>query len=148
MTLLVPFDGSELSTAALDRATEFGEFTGEDVVALAVIPPDAEFARDRGWLDPGEQFDTDRICTRLRQRVEDVAPDAQFRCEETEETDYRATLTTDVTRTIRQVAADLQASIIFVGSENAGRVSTPLTSVGNPLSEDPRYDVHIVRHAD
>ncbi|GAA0661781.1 universal stress protein [Natronoarchaeum mannanilyticum] len=148
MTLLVPFDGSELSAAALDRATEFGEFTGEDVVALAVIPPDAEFARDRGWLDAGEQFDTEMICTRLRQQVEDVSPEARFRCEETEETDYRATLTTDVTRTIRQVAADLRASIIFVGSENAGRVSTPLTSVGNPLSEDPRYDVHIVRHAD
>jgi len=148
MTLLVPFDGSELSAAALDRATEFGEFTGEDVVALAVIPPDAEFARDRGWLDAGEQLDTEMICTRLRQQVEDVAPGARFRCEETEETDYRATLTTDVTRTIRQVAADLQASIIFVGSENAGRVSTPLTSVGNPLSEDPRYDVHIVRHAE
>jgi len=148
MTLLVPFDDTELSAAALDRATEFGEFTGEDVVALAVIPPDAEFARDRGWLGAGEQFDTEMICTRLRQRVEDVAPDATFRCEETEETDYRATLTTDVTRTIRQVAADVQASIIFVGSENAGRVSTPLTSVGNPLSEDPRYDVHIVRHAD
>lgn len=148
MTLLVPFDGSDLSTAALDRAREFGEFTGEEVVALAVIPPDVEFARDRGWLAPDETFDAKLICTRLRHQQEDVAPDATFRCEETADTDYRATITTDITRTIRQVAADIEASIIFIGSENAGRVSTPLTSVGNPISEDPRYDIHIVRHAD
>jgi hypothetical protein len=77
-----------------------------------------------------------------------VAADATFRCEETAETDYRATITTDITRTIRQVAAELEASIIFIGSENAGRVSTPLTSVGNPISEDPHYDIHIVRHAE
>jgi hypothetical protein len=36
---------------------------------------------------------------------------------------------------------------VFIGSENAGRVSTPVCSVGAPVSEDPRYDVHIVRHA-
>jgi hypothetical protein len=34
---------------------------------------------------------------------------------------------------------------VFVGSENAGRVSTPISSVGSPVSEDPDYDVHIVR---
>lgn len=146
MVLLVPFDGSDLSVAALTRAREFGDFSDEEVVALVVVPPDPEFARDRGWLEPGEGFDVDRICTRLRHQVEDVAPAATFRCEETEETDYRATITTDITRTIRQVAGELRASIVFIGSENAGRVSTPLTSVGNPISEDPQYDVHIVRH--
>ena len=148
MSLLVPFDGSDLAEAALERAREFGEFSGEDVVALVVVPPEPEFARDRGWIAPDEQFDVDRICTRLRQQVEDVAPEATFRCEEIEETDYRATITTDITRTVRTVAGEVDASILFIGSENAGRVSTPLTSVGSPISEDPRYDVHIVRHAD
>ena len=151
MALLVPFDGSDLSKAALERATEFGEFSGEEVVAVAVIPPDREHARERDWIEPDEQFEPDRICTRLRQQVEDVAPEATFRCEETAaagEIDERTTITSEITRTIRRVAADVAASIIFVGSENAGRVSTPLTSVGNPISEDPRYDVHIVRHAD
>lgn len=148
MVLLVPFDGSDLSLAALDRAREFGEFSDEEVVALVVVPPDPEFAQARGWLTPDETFDVDRICTRLRHEIEDVAPEATFRCEETAETDYRATITTDITRTIRQVAGEVEASIVFIGSENAGRVSTPLTSVGNPISEDPQYDVHIVRHAE
>ena len=149
MALLVPFDGSELSKAALERAREFGEFSGEEVVAVAVIPAEAEHARERGWIDPDETFEPDRICTQMRQKAEDVAPDATFRCEQTDasaDTDERTTITADITRKIREVAADVQASIIFIGSENAGRVSTPLTSVGNPISEDPRYDVHIVRH--
>jgi len=59
-----------------------------------------------------------------------------------------ASVTTDVVRTIREVAHEVDASIVFVGSENAGRVSTPVSSVGAPVSEDPGYDVHIVRHAD
>jgi hypothetical protein len=46
------------------------------------------------------------------------------------------------------VAQDEGATVLFVGSENAGRVSTPVSSVGDPVSEDPRYDVHIVRHTD
>ena len=54
----------------------------------------------------------------------------------------------DITRTVRRVATELDVSIIFIGTENAGRISTPVTSVGSPLSKDPQYDVHIVRHAD
>ena len=57
MTLLVPFDGSELSEAALERATEFAEFSGEDVVALTVVPDEPEYALSRNWLDPTEPFD-------------------------------------------------------------------------------------------
>jgi hypothetical protein len=59
-----------------------------------------------------------------------------------------ATTTLDVVRKIRQVAHEVDAEILFVGSENAGRVTSPLSSVGNPLSEDAAYDIHIVRHAD
>ena len=59
-----------------------------------------------------------------------------------------ASVTTDVVRTVRVVAQEVDATIVFVGSENAGRVSTPVSSVGAPVSEDPRYDVHIVRHVE
>jgi len=38
MTLVVPFDGSELAEAALVRATEFGNVLEEDVLAVSVIP--------------------------------------------------------------------------------------------------------------
>ncbi|PSQ16120.1 universal stress protein [Halobacteriales archaeon QS_8_69_26] len=147
MALLVPFDGSDLSTAALERAVEFGEFTGEEVVVPSVVPPSEEYARERGWIAPDEPFDPDLVAGRLRDRAEAVAPGATHRTEVPEDVSATASLTTDVVRTIHEVAAEVGASVLSVGSANAGRVSTPLSSVGTPVSEDPRYDVHIVRHA-
>ncbi len=147
MTLLVPFDGSELSEAALDRATEFAEFRDEDVLALTVIPDDPEYALSRGWLDPADPFDREALTEQFRDRVADLAPAASFRAEVPENISSMASITTDVIRTIRAVAHEIDASVIFIGSENAGRVSTPVTSVGAPVSEDPSYDVYIIRHA-
>jgi hypothetical protein len=46
------------------------------------------------------------------------------------------------------VANEEDATMLFLGSENAGRVTSPLSSVGSPLSEDAAYDIHIVRQAD
>lgn len=148
MTLLVPFDGSELSTAALERATEFSTFRGEDLVVLTVVPDDPEYARERGWLDPEDTFDVGVIERKLRQRVLDLAPAADFRCELIENVDPVASETTDVARRIRQAASEVGASVVFVGSENAGRISTPLTSVGSPVADTPQYDVYIVRRRD
>lgn len=148
MTLLVPFDGSSLSRTALDRAATFGELMDEEVIALSVIPPDETYARERDWIDRDEPFDLELVAKRLEDGVRDVAPDATFRYERAEAGDERTTAVVDVIRTIREVASEVEASILFIGSENAGRVSTPITSVGNPISEDLRYDVHIVRHAD
>ncbi|WP_251341776.1 universal stress protein [Haloplanus halophilus] len=149
MTLLVPFDDSALAETALKRACEFGACRDEAVVALTVVPDDRSFAEERGWIDAGEAYRPDELCTRFEQRVKAVDDGVAFRCERpTESEDATATATDDVTRTIRTVAAELDVSIIFVGSENAGRVSSPMTSVGDPLSTDARYDVHIVRHAE
>ncbi len=147
MTLLVPFDGSELSEAALERATEFAEFTGEDVLALTVVPDEVEYALSRNWVDAEEPFDPDAIAERLRERVADIAPGADFRYEVPEDVSSMASCTTDVVRTIRTVAHAVDASVVFIGSENAGRVSSPVSSVGAPVSEDPSYDVYITRHA-
>ena len=148
MTFLVPFDGSDLSVAALERAAEFAGYAGEDLIALTVIPDDPEYARGRGWVRSDEPFAPDRVAAGIEGTVAEIAPDAAFRAEVAQNTDPVATTAMDVTRTIRQVAAEVGASVLFVGSENAGRVSTPLTSVGSPISEDPEYDVFIVRHAD
>jgi nucleotide-binding universal stress UspA family protein len=58
MTLVVPFDGSELAEAALVRATEFGNVFDEDVVAVSVIPKgDNSYAREHGWIEANEEFD-------------------------------------------------------------------------------------------
>ena len=147
MTYLVPFDGSPLAQAALERATEFAELLGEDVIALSVVPQDErDFAIERGWIDETERYDPDDVVAALEAEVKGLSPDATFQCERPEDVSSVASVTTDVVRTIRTVAEDVDASIVFIGSENAGRVSTPVTSVGAPVSEDPRYDVHIVRH--
>jgi len=149
MTYLVPFDGSPLAVAALKRATEFASVMDETVVVLSVIPIDErDFAVERGWIDEGERYDPDDVVARLEAKALEIAPDATFRCERPEDVSSVASVTTDVVRTIRTVAQDVGATIVFIGSENAGRVSTPVSSVGAPVSEDPRYDVHIVRHGD
>ncbi|AQL44234.1 universal stress protein [Halorientalis sp. IM1011] len=149
MTLLVPFDGSDLSRSALKRASEFADYRGEEVVALTIIPDDEAFAQERGWIEAGETYDPTAVSDEFERTVQEVAPNATYRCEHPETSDsMTATVIDDITRTIRHVADDVDASIVFIGSENAGRVSTPVTSVGSPVSEDPRYDVHIVRHAD
>jgi nucleotide-binding universal stress UspA family protein len=149
MTLLVPYDGSDLSKAALARADEFASYRDEGVVALTVVAEDEAFAVERGWIDPGETYEPTAICERFEREVAEVAPDAAFRCEHPTTSDsFTATVIDDITRTIREVAHDVDASIVFIGSENAGRVSTPITSVGSPISRDAAYDVHIVRHAD
>lgn len=147
MTLLVPFDGSDLSEAALDRATEFATFRDEAVLAVTVVPEDPEYALSRNWVDPSEPFDPEALAQRFRDRVAELAPSASFRHETPENISSMASITTDVIRTIRAVAHEVDASVIFIGSENAGRVSTPITSVGAPVSEDPSYDVYIIRHA-
>lgn len=146
MTLLVPFDGTALSAAALDRAAEFARATDEGLVVLTVVPDDEAYARDRGWIDAEEAFDPEAIAADFEAEAREHVPEATFRHERTIGVDSRASVTTDVVRTIRQVATEIDASILFVGSEHAGRVSTPDTSVGDPIAEDPRYDVHIVRH--
>jgi nucleotide-binding universal stress UspA family protein len=147
MTLLVPFDGSDLSKAALERATEFATFRDEQVVALTIIPDEPEYALSRNWIAADEPFDPDAIADRLADRVTEIAPSAEFRYEIPEDISSMASITTDVIRTVRAVAHEIDASVIFIGSENAGRVSTPVSSVGAPISEDPRYDVYIIRHA-
>lgn len=150
MTLLVPYDGSELSEAALGRATQFGEAFDQEVVVLAVVPTDEEYVRERGLVDEGEAYDPELFALELRDEAEKIAPEATFRSEratDPEDEPYAST-TMNIVRTIRQVAGELDAEIVFLGSENAASVSQPLSSVGAPVSNDPRYDVHIVRHPD
>jgi nucleotide-binding universal stress UspA family protein len=148
MTYLVPFDGSALSVAALERAREFAAVMDEEVLALSVVPADErDFAVERGWIEETEPYDPEAVGAALREQVTDVAPEATFRCEHPEDVSSVASVTTDIVRTIRAVAEEIDATVVFIGSENAGRVSTPVSSVGAPVSEDPRYDVHIVRHA-
>ncbi|MFC4543741.1 universal stress protein [Halosolutus amylolyticus] len=145
MTLLVPFDGSELATNALEKASTFGDLLDEDVVVLTVIPDDADYAVERGWITQGEPFASERIESGLRSRAEEVAPEATVRVERVSSDEPTATATTNVVREIRRVAAEVEASVVFIGSENAGSVIAPQSSVGSPVANDHRYDVYVVR---
>ena len=142
MTVLVAFDGSPFSEAALVRAGQFAEAVAEDVAVVTVVPAgNARYARDRGWLDGDEPFAVDRVTERLRARVADVLPNAAFRVETV---GRRATAGTVSTR-IRVVARELDASTVVVGSEDAGRVVAAVSSVAGNVAKDPGYDVVIVR---
>lgn len=49
MTLVVPFDGTPLSEAALARAAELGTVFDAPVLAVTVVPADnADYAIERG----------------------------------------------------------------------------------------------------
>jgi len=50
---------------------------------------------------------------------------------------------------IRRAARRAGASVVFVGSPNAGRIVGSLVSVGGNVASDATYDVHVVRqHVD
>ncbi|SDQ46390.1 universal stress protein [Natronobacterium texcoconense] len=148
MSLLVPFDGSPLATKALEKASTFGDLLDEEVVVLTVIPDDSEYARDRGWITRGEPFDPEAIASGMETRAREVAPEATFRVEEVQSDEPTATATMNVVREIRRVAAKVGASVVFIGSENAGSVISPQSSVGSPVANDQRYDVYVVRQPD
>ena len=143
MTLLVPYDGSALAVAALDRAVQFGETLDEPVVAVSVIPSqNAGYARKRSWLDAGEAFELEPIVAHLREQVAEQAPSATFQ----HETVSRSAQSGTIAKVLRRTAQREGAKIVFIGSSNAGRLVTSLTSVGGNVASDPTYDVFIVRH--
>ncbi|RYJ14201.1 universal stress protein [Halogeometricum borinquense] len=143
MTLLVPFDGSALAAAALVRATEFGRVFDQNVLAVSVIPDrNAEYARERGWIETDEPFDREAVVSKLHEQVTECCPSSDFRHEVV---DRYATPGT-IANCLRKTAEREQASMVFIGSENAGHIVTTITSVGSKVAADEAYDVVIVRH--
>ena len=46
------------------------------------------------------------------------------------------------------MARDEDASVVFIGSDNAGSLVSSVSSVGSTVAADEAYDVFIVRHED
>lgn len=157
MTYMVPFDGSPRSKAALAKASlhaialddvspalrrELVTDRPVDVVAVSIIPDSARYAREAGWIDEGEDFAVRDVAEQLHRQVIDLAPSARF--------DYEAvgrrSRSGKISSRLRQWAADLDADVVFIGSENAGRIVQPVTSVGRGLASDQDFDLCIVRH--
>ncbi|WP_436900507.1 universal stress protein [Halovenus halobia] len=143
MSLIVPFDNSPLAKAALVRARQFDQILEEGVIVVSVIPAqNAEYARERGWIGEDEPFDGEQIVATLREAVEAVAPDAEF--------EY---ITVDrfaphgvIGNKIRKFARNNGATIVFLGSQNAGRIVRS-TSVGASVVTDRSYDTMVVSGA-
>lgn len=142
MTFVVPFDGSELAEAALVRALEYSAALGEDVVAVSVVPERTRYAREKGWVDADELYDVDAVVDELGRRVAELAPEADFEYERIREYPPAGELADRV----ECLAREHDPSVVFLGSENAGSVVTPVASVVARVAEEDAYDVYIVRH--
>ncbi len=142
MTFLVPYDGTALSAAALTRSTTYGAVNEQAVVAVSVIPSDPRYAAAKGWIRTPTAFDRKQVVAQLEASVEQIAPTATFRYVLTERFPQPGTIVTK----IRRVAEHVGAEVIFIGSDNAGRMVSSITSIGSGVASSKRYDVHIVRH--
>ncbi|USZ72586.1 universal stress protein [Natronosalvus halobius] len=145
MSLIVPFDGSKLAEAALCKATRFAAVFDEPILAITVIPVgNRAYAAERGWIDDEAAFDGDAIVQGLREQVETLCSDASFRIERVD----RYAPSGTIAKRIRRIAREESASMVCIGSENAGRLVTSVSSVGSSVAADDTYDVLVVRRAD
>lgn len=143
MTLVVPFDGSPLAEAALVRASEFSSVLNERVLAISVIPTgNRKYAEEREWLHAAEEYDVETIVGRLHTQVTDLCPSADFR----HLTVGRAAAPGRIASRTKEAAKANDASMVFVGSENAGHLAATISSVGSTIVAADAYDVVIVRH--
>jgi len=143
MTVVVPFDGSALSIAALERASEVKSTFGGPVHAFTVVPGgNTEYARERGWVDADGVFDPGTVISAIASQVEAVEPDATFAYDVVN----RYAPSGVIANRIRRYARTQNATLVVIGSNNAGRIVTSVSSVGSPVAADESYDVLLVRH--
>ena len=138
MVFLVPFDGSPLADAALDRAVTYAEALGTDVVAVSLIPTWSDYAQRRRRVDPTEDFAAETAASDLRRKIEEATDDAELHYE-----DVSAYSASELSETIQQVARDVDASVVFLGSADTDDIVVPIAE----LDDDDAYDVHIVRQS-
>ena len=142
MTFVVPFDGSTHARSALARASEIGSALEEELRTVTVVPRNnAAYARKRGWLDAGAPFDLETVVAAVTAQVHEIAPEATVDYENCS----RDPTGNRIAKPIRKYAKRHGASMVFIGSDNAGRLVTSLASVGDRISTDTAYDVVIVR---
>lgn len=142
MTLFVPYDGSDLSRAALGRATTVRGALDDSVAVVTVVPRgDADYAAEHGWIDDGDDFEMDAVVASVREDVTGRAPDADFEAVTVD----RFAPAAVIARRLRDAAHERDASVVFLGSENAADLVSTLGSVGSAVAADDAYDVYIVR---
>jgi nucleotide-binding universal stress UspA family protein len=139
MVFLVPYDGSRVARAALDRAVEHGEALDEQVVAVSFVPTGSEYAQRRKWIEPTEEFAADNAHQQLKRKIEETTDSAERTFDETGASGVHDGLA----ERIRQVAADVEATVLFVGTEPGD--DDDLTTPFGTIAPDGEYDIHLVR---
>lgn len=140
MVFLVPYDGSRVAKAALDRAVSHGEALDEQVVAVSFVPTGAEYAQRRKWIEPDEDFAADSAREALERKIEEATDTSERRYEEPGASAPHNGLADD----IRQVADEVGATVLFVGTSDESADDELETPFG-PIAPDGSYDVHLVR---
>jgi nucleotide-binding universal stress UspA family protein len=138
MVFLVPFDGSPLAEAALDRAVTYAAAMDTDVVAVSFIPTGADYAERRQRVDPHEDFAVETAASDLRRKIEEATDDAELRYD-----DVSAQSASEFSKLVRGVARDVDATVVFLGSDDTDNIVVPM---GEAAAGDS-YDVHIVRRS-
>lgn len=142
MSVVVPFDNSPLARTALQRGSSVQSAYGGTLYALTVIPKNNKrYARERSWIEHNQSFDTELITQRLQQEVTEIAPDAEFRSRVV----GRYSPAGKIAREIRQFASGVDASLVVIGSEDAGSIVSNVSSVGGTVAANDDYEVLIVR---
>lgn len=144
MKFFVPYDGSTLANAALERAAVLGEGVGADIVVATIVPKDRDYALERGWIADGEEFDGDRIEAVLREEITEIAPDADFRCNIVRSYVSAGNIATR----LRDIAMEIEADAVFLGSENVGSIAAPVSSIGSNVATRVPYDIYLVQSRD
>jgi nucleotide-binding universal stress UspA family protein len=140
MTFFVPYDDSTLARQALQRASELA--TGQQILVATVVPKYAPYAREKGWLDDDEEFDAERVEARLREAVHDIAPAAELRCEHI----HPHASAGDIVTELRDMAREVDADVVFLGSENVGSIAAPVASIGSNVATRVPYDIYLVQN--
>lgn len=136
MVFLVPYDGSSPARAALERAVEYGAALDRDVVAVSYIPTGNSYAERRQWVDLDDEFPLESVTQDLERKIEEATDDTELQY-----TDVSAhSPSGGFSAEVHQTAADVDAAVLFVGSDDDEDVVVP---VGEETDEE--YDVYIVR---
>jgi hypothetical protein len=92
----------------------------ERAVAVTVVPDgNREYARDRQWLRPDAEYDHEDVVSNLHAQVAEPCPHADFRHLTVGRYASPGRIATELKKAVR--SAD--ASVVFVGSENAGHLA-------------------------
>ncbi|MFC7077504.1 universal stress protein [Haloarcula halophila] len=138
MVFLVPFDGSPLAKAALDRAVTYAAAMDTDVVAVSFVPTGSDYVERRRRVDPHEDFAVENAANDLQRKIEETTDDAELRYD-----DVSAQSASEFSEMVKRVARDVDATVVFLGSDDTDNIVVP---VGEAAAGDS-YDVHIVRRS-